>query len=34
MAEFTPTSPNEIQQITVKLANKKSPGYDLITNKS
>jgi hypothetical protein len=29
---ISPTSPIEIQQI-VKLANKKSPGHDLITNK-
>ena len=30
---ISPTSPTEIQQILVKLANKKSPGHDLITNK-
>lgn len=30
---ITPTSPNEIQQIISKLANKKSPGHDQITNK-
>jgi len=30
---ISPTSPKEIQQIIGKLANKKSPGHDLITNK-
>jgi len=28
-----PTSPSEINGIIKKLANRKSPGHDLITNK-
>jgi len=28
-----PTSPTEIRDIIKKLANRKSPGHDLITNK-
>ncbi|KAL4107900.1 hypothetical protein QTP88_018173 [Uroleucon formosanum] len=33
IGSISTTSPIEIQKIIVKLANKKSPGYDLITNK-
>lgn len=31
---ITPTSPKEIQQIIIKLVNKKSPGHDHITKKN
>lgn len=30
---ISPTSPIELHQIILKLANKKSPGYDLMTNR-